>query len=331
MTIRPSQPGEVLGPGESIKSQQHERIEHLTFEVAKAEAGIAALEEKTVKGYRGGRRGGAYTVSYAEAQVTSLQKKIDHQVADGAKNHNRVSAGMKSLVLLPLLTDFIIVFLFLASIFNVSLGAPLDTPAETVTALVMSVIVTVGLAVTLRWIGSRRREDKNGDGQYRTGSRQLMPRLEIGLVTLLLVLVATVMLVRITSDAANAGIALGAGWVVAIFLAVITAALNWIIYYMEFADGSPETHELDHWGKVLAPIRAERAELKRKRNQAQEELRVIEGASEGSAKPSTVANPLAEVNVNGDMGFEPGHVDRRRSTPSDPAAHPHPKPSPPPP
>ena len=43
---------------------------------------------------------------------------------------------------------------------------------------------------------------------------------------------------------------------------------NWIIYYMEFADGSPETHELDHWGKVLAPIRAERAELKRKRNQA---------------------------------------------------------------
>ena len=71
---------------------------------------------------------------------------------------------------------------------------------------------------------------------------------------------------------------------------------NWIIYYMEFADGSPETHELDHWGKVLAPIRAERAELARKHNQAQEELRLIAGAApEGSAKPSRIANPLAEA------------------------------------
>jgi hypothetical protein len=42
---------------------------------------------------------------------------------------------------------------------------------------------------------------------------------------------------------------------------------------MAFADGSHETHELDHWGKVLAPIRAERAQLKRRRNQAREELR----------------------------------------------------------
>ena len=323
MSIGASQPVGAVGPDDSIKSQ-HERSEHLTFEVAKAEAGIAALEEKTVKGYRGGRGGGAYTVSYAEARVTSLQKRIDHQVADGDKNHNRVSAGMKSLVLLPLLTDFLIVFLFLASIFNVSLGALWDTPAETVTAFTMAMIVTIGLAVTLRWIGSRRREDKSGDGQYRTGSRRLIPRLEIGLVTLLLILVATVMLVRVTSDTANAGLALGAGWSVAIFLAVITATLNWIIYYMEFADGSPETHELDHWGKVLAPIRAERAELKRKRNQAQEELRVIDGASEDSAKPSTVANPLAEANLNGRMGSEPGHVDRRRSTPSEPADRPQP-------
>jgi hypothetical protein len=323
MSIRPSQPVGAHGPGDSIEAQ-HERIEHLRFEVAKAEADIAALGEKTVRGYRGGRRGGAYTVSYAEDRVTFLQKKIDHQVADGDKNHNRVSLGMKSLVLLPLVTDFLIVFLFLASIFNVSLGAPLDTPAETVTAFVMAIIVTLGLAVTLRWIGSRRREDKKGDGQYRTGSRQLIPRLEIGLVTLLLVLVATVMLVRITSDTANAGIALGAGWAVAIFLAVITAALNWTIYYMEFADGSPETHELDHWGKVLAPVRAERAELKRKRNQAQEELHLIDDASEASTKPSTVANPLSEVDLNDVIRFESGHADRRRSTSSEPADRPQP-------
>jgi hypothetical protein len=323
MSIGAGQPVGALEPDDSIKSQ-HERSEHLKFEVAKADAGIAALKEKTVKGYRGGRRGGAYTVSYAEDRATFLQKKIDHQVADGDKNHNRVSPAMKSLVLLPLLTDFLIVFLFLASIFNVSLGALWDTRVETVTAFTMAIIVTIGLAVTLRWIGSRRREDKSGDGQYRTGSRGVIPRLEIGLVTLLIILVATVMLVRVTSDTANAGLALGAGWSVAIFLAVITAALNWIIYYMEFADGSPETHELDHWGTVLAPIRAERAELKRKRNQAQEELRVIGGASDDSANPSTVTNPLAEVNPNGATGFEAGHPDRRRSTHSEPTDHPQP-------
>jgi len=113
MSIGSSQPVGALEPGDSIEAQ-HERIEHLRFEVAKADAHIAALEEKTVKGYRGGRGGGAYTVSYAEARVTSLQKTVDHQVADGDKKHNRVSPGMKSLVLLPLLTDFLIVWLFLA-------------------------------------------------------------------------------------------------------------------------------------------------------------------------------------------------------------------------
>src|SRR5688500_18355561 len=99
---------------------QRERIEHLRFNAARCEADIAALQEKTVRGYRGGIRGGVHTVSYAEGRATALQKKIDHEVADGDQKHDRVRRGMKLLVLLPLLTDFLIVLLFLASIFNVS-------------------------------------------------------------------------------------------------------------------------------------------------------------------------------------------------------------------
>ncbi len=45
-----------------------------------------------------------------------------------AQNGRDCPKGMQALVVLPLLADFLIVLLFLTTVFNVSLGAPLDTP-----------------------------------------------------------------------------------------------------------------------------------------------------------------------------------------------------------
>ncbi len=103
-----------------------DRVRHLTAHVSKLKADRIALLNRTVRGYRAGRGGGAHTVAYAEPRVAALRNEIDHDVADGDKKHNRVPGGMKALVVLPLLTDFLIVLLFLTTVFNVSLGAPLD-------------------------------------------------------------------------------------------------------------------------------------------------------------------------------------------------------------
>lgn len=256
-------------------TDQQLRVEHLTSQVARSKADIAELDQRCVKGYRAGRAGGAYTVAYAQRRTQTLTNLIDQDVKDGSTKHDRSSRAMKLLALLPLATDFIIVGLFLALVFDVSLSAPLDTPSETVTALVMATIVTVGLAVTLRWLGTTARVGSHRDH----GSSPAMPSTSRGhqaLLVVLLVLVATVVLVRVAGDAAAAGIALGTGWVLAVFLAVVIAALNWIIFAAEAQDGSNATHELDHWGRVLAPVAAERGDLARKVQRAQEELERID-------------------------------------------------------
>jgi hypothetical protein len=109
------------------------------------------------------------------------------------------------------------------------------------------------------------------------GPRRWVPRLEILMLATLLVGVASVMLVRVVTDAADAGISLGGGWVVALFLAAVTVALNWIIYLVEFADGSEETHELDHWGKQLRAIERKEEELESKIRSGERQMRMARG------------------------------------------------------
>jgi hypothetical protein len=77
----------------------------------------------------------------------------------------------------------------------------------------------------------------------------------------------------VLSDAQDAGAALGAGWAVAVFLAVVTAALNWVIYVVEFADGSDETHELDFLGRQLKPSERRLAALREQKAKIEEYLR----------------------------------------------------------
>lgn len=265
-----------------------ERIRHLRRLIADTHAQIRAIDTEEVRGYFGGTT----TVAAAQQHAAELEARVRQESRDGDKRHKRVPNGYKALAVLPLATDFLIVGIFLASVFNVALSDPLSTPAESLTVLTISLIVTVGLAVTLRWIGTRRRGDKTSTTRIaptRIGAvRAWLPRLELILLSILLVLVACVMLVRVANDAATAGIALGAGWVVAVFLAVITASLNWIIFLAEYHDGSDETHELDHWGKVLAPHKAARKALAGQAEAAQNELACLR---DDARPPSTVTDP----------------------------------------
>ncbi len=307
---------------ETTTNDQQLRVEHLTSQVARGLADIAELDQRTVRGYRAGRGGGAYTVAYAQRRTEMLTNLIDQDVEDGSTRHDRISRGVKLLALLPLATDFIIVGLFLALVFDVSLSAPLDTPAETLTTLVMTTIVTVGLAVTLRWIGTTARLDSQSEDASsparRTSSgssRDSSPGSSLvssmghqALLVLLLGLVAAVVLVRVAGDAAAAGINLGTGWVLAVFLAVIIAALNWIIYAAEARDGSDATHELDHWGAVLMPVAAERRELFRRVRRAQEELERIDARRQKAPVATEHPSPTSSILVR------PGAESDGRST-----------------
>jgi hypothetical protein len=110
-----------------------------------------------------------------------LQRLVDQARKDGSRKHNTVSSWLRTLVLLPVGTDFVIVVLFFSVVLNVDLSAPLQTPAELVTTLVFATIITVGLALTLRWVGIRRRADKNDEGVYDPpdGPSRWVPRLEM--------------------------------------------------------------------------------------------------------------------------------------------------------
>lgn len=256
-----------------------ERVNELILRGAEYRDARTRLGQRTIRGYRGGRHGGVATVTYARDQADRLQRRVDQESKDGNRKHTPVPRILRALVLLPIGTDFLIVFLYFSLVLNVDLNAPRNTPAELVTALVFAIIISLGLALALRWIGIRRRDDKNDQGVYDPpdGPRRWVPRLEMALLAILLAGIAAVMLVRVVTDARDAGVDVGTGWVVAVFLAVIIAALNWIIYQIEFADGSAQTHELDHWGKQLRPIEKKEDELTAKIQAADRQLSLARG------------------------------------------------------
>lgn len=227
-------------------------------------------------------RGGHCTVAEARERQATCRRRVDEESAQGSQRHHRVSATMRRVPWISAVTDFTLVYLFLAVILNVRLDGPLDTPAEALTTLMLSLLVTLGLLVILRWVGGRRRLGKNPAGRYDppAGEGRAAARIETTMIVALLTGAALLMLVRVVNDAQDAGVSDRAVWLIAAFLALITAALNWVVLTIEFHDGSPETHELDAWSRRLQAVEKQEARLRRR-------IREVDGllATAGARRP----------------------------------------------
>jgi hypothetical protein len=253
-TMNPPPPGEA--PDDHY--QRNQRVERQRLVQRRR-----ALEERTVSGKNGGRHGGVHQVRDVRVRVAGLTGQIDQAIVHGSRKHRTIPRWLRWLAVVPITTDFLIVVLYFAVVLNVRLDAAKDTPAEAVAAVIFALIISLGLFLALRWIAIRRRGYKNDAGHYETPDEPgaWLPRVELVLIGALLLGVAMVMLVRVFSDAQAAGVQMGAVWVVAGFLALITATLNWCLFLIEFSDGSEETHELDHWGKQLRRVDKEAHEI----------------------------------------------------------------------
>lgn len=247
-------------PADEPQPTEYQR--RLLAQRARIQDSLDDLEQSTVKGFRGGR----YTVTEARRLRDACRSRVDEESARGSHKHHRVSAGMRRVPWLSAFMDFSLVYLFLAVILNVRLDAPLDTPAEALTTLLLSLLVTLGLLVILRWFGARRRTGKNDAGRYEPpdGEGAASARFETTLIVALLTGAALLMGVRVVNDAQDAGVSDQAVWVIAGFLALITAALNWVVLTIEFHDGSVDTHELDWWSRRLEPFEKQEARLRRR-------------------------------------------------------------------
>lgn len=291
--------------GEQADRAQQDREHELTVRLGTLQDAKEVLQNETVKGHSGGRHGGVFTVAEAQREMHELKKKIKASKQDGCKKHKEVSAQFLWVVLLILLGDFVILALFLSEVFNVRLDALQETPLRSIVTLVFTTIITVGLALALRWIAIRRRPNKDDQGKYRApdGARSLVSRLEIPLLVVLLAGIAAVMLVRVLSDARNSGVEAGTAWVIAVFLAFITATLNGIIYWIEFADGSDESHERDGWGKTLLPFLKRQQELDRQIKATERQLQLArrpspsEGTQRTAPPTSNGSGPLPAKSV----------------------------------
>lgn len=225
---------------------------------------LEELEDRTVRGWHGGRSGGVHRVRDVRARARDLATYIADEVTHGSRRHGTTPRWLRWLALVPLTTDFAIVSLYFFVVLNVPLDRPMATPVQSFTALAFALVISLGLFLALRWVAVRRRGCKNNAGRFEApeDSGRWLARAEVVIVGALLLGIAMVMLVRVLSDAQEAGVDLRAVWVVAGFLSLVTAVLNWCLYYIEFADGSEETHELDHWGRQLAPVDREAQRLR---------------------------------------------------------------------
>jgi len=278
----PSQPEDP-----SVSHARETHVQELIIRHAALSHERDEIEEETLRGYRGGRKGGAWLVGAARRHTLDLLNRIQVEVAGKSKKHDPVSPLLLWFVLLPLVADFMLVGLYLAVVFNVRLDAPGETPVEFLVTLVFAVIITAGVALALRWVAIRRRTNKTDEGTYRAAASDGLARLEMPMITLLLAGLAGVMLVRVVSDASDAGVALQTSWIIAVFLAFITAALNWIIFMIEFHDGSDETHELDYWGRQLKPFEKRRKDLTRQMANVETQLLLLGGSLPPKPSPGT--------------------------------------------
>lgn len=258
-------------------------LQGLRAERQRVQQQLDALEDRTLPGIHGGRRGGVHTVREVRVIVADLKAQVADAAANGSRRHRTVPGWLRRLALIPVSADFLVVSLYIAVLLNVRLDSLSDTPVEALASAVFALMISLGVFLVLRWIAIRRRPDKNEAGRYEPAEAAgWLPRSETLLVVVLITGIATVMLVRLLGDAAAAGVQLGAVWVVALFLAVVTGALNWCLYLIEFYDGSDETHALDHWGAGLAAVERRAARLRARLRELDAKLAVAEDRGSSS-------------------------------------------------
>ena len=259
-----------IGTDDTLAARTERRIHTVRAQIAECDRDLEALAEERIEGLHGE----SFTAEAADDLADQHEQTIRADINRGVLKHTPATKGQLRLARLAPFADFLVFLYFLAVIFNADWSNPLGTPVQAVLAFVLAVIATAGVAWTLRSIAARYRQEKPDDNRFpwRRQTRQAGLQLDRALLVVILLGVGAMMFYRIYTDARASALGVPASLLVALFFSLITVALNYVIFMVEYGDGSPLTDELRHLRTNLEPVERRTAATKRRRRELQQRL-----------------------------------------------------------
>ena len=238
--------------------------------------------------------GGDSTVEEIQRQEKAQRDDIDQETAEGSRKHHRFGRWIRSVPKYVLAFDFGLLLYFFAGITNVNWSSPVSLALAF--AVVLAAMVTVLSYGFLTFTGHRLRSHKNDAGAIHRedldGASIAVSVVSVAVIAVL----ATLMFLRIRTEVLYA---LGTqaqvtALIIAVAVAVVNAAANFLVIAIHALDGSDQTARLD---RLSDAIRRPLAEAHRLREQAAKHVNQLAIPASPHRRPGT-ARSRAFVLVN---------------------------------
>jgi hypothetical protein len=214
--------------------------------------------------------GGKCTVEQAQEEAVAERTRIEGETTKGSRKHHRVARWLSRIPQLVLLFDFGLLLYFFSVITDVDWARPLSS-AALVFATLLAAMVTVLSYGFLSFTGHRLRTYKNHAGAVHLGDLDAMSKAAVGVAIIVILVLAALMYNRMHTEVIYAALGVSSGstaLVIALTLAVVSAAANFLVMAIHAHDGSDQ---VDRLNKLSAAAHRGLTKAHRMREQAAQE------------------------------------------------------------
>ena len=186
--------------------------------------------------------GGHRPVAEVRADTDGQRTEIERETAQGSRKHRRLPAWLASIPNVVFVLDFSLLTYFFGGVTDVDWASPASVSLAF--ALLLALLVTVPCYGFLTFTGHQLRRHKDHTGAIWPGD--IVSAIGVAGALLLICVVGTLMFVRMRTEV---GYALGPGFaqtamLIALTIAVVSAAANVLVMAVHALDGSDQTARL---------------------------------------------------------------------------------------
>jgi hypothetical protein len=239
--------GRAKAAADKVLSRCQRRLHRLARRVDRLRAKRARLltraeftDASQVRHPDGGRR----PVAEVRADARSQGAEIERDKVRGSRKHLRLPEWLASIPKVVLIVDFCLLAYFFAGVTDVDWASPVSVSLAF--ALLLALLITVPCYGVLTFTGHRLRGAKDHTGAIRPAAIDGVTAIAVTVALLLIGVVGTLMFVRMRTEV---GFALGPGsartaLLIALAVAVVSAAANVLVIAVHALDGSDQTARL---------------------------------------------------------------------------------------
>jgi hypothetical protein len=209
--------------------------------------------------------GGDWPVEKILIQETAQRAEIDQDIGGGSRKHRRLPPWLRLIPRYVLCFDLGLLLYFFAGITNVDWASPLSLALAF--AFGLAAMVTLLSYGSLSFTGQRLRSHKNHAGTIHRDELDGITGAAFVIAIVVIAVLATLMFLRIRTEVFDAlgGQAQVTAGVIAVAVAVVSSAANFLVIAVHALDGSDQVARLD---RLSASVRRPVTKAHRLREQA---------------------------------------------------------------